>query len=248
MSMYEYPIARPATGGRLSILICTPDSNGVRFRRCYDALKNTTQGIPYDLRIFDNGGNPDFSHAREINKALSITDGPLLTMDDDVVVSGNWLQALLDQLSPSVGIISPTSTLMDGRVRQRGATFTSNGKAVLFRGEIEAPIYVPCVGSCCSLINTVALRELRYSREYKKYCFDPDLSFRLWERGISTMVIPEKVIHDSGGAMRDMGIDRAPIEAHDGAVLKRIWIDSGRLQALCERHSHLWPEELRRIL
>lgn len=248
MSVYDYPVFEPKKQGRLTILICTPDSQSPRFVRCYESLIKTTQGIDYDLHIFDNRRRKDFSHAAEINRALDIAEGPLLTMDDDVVLSGNWLPAMLAQLGPGVGIISPSSTDTMGRIRSRGATFRRNGSAALFRGDIKAPIYVPCVGSCCSLINTAALAGMRYSHDYKKYCFDPDMSFRLWERGLSTVVIPEKIIHDSGGTMRDLGIDREPYMRHDEEVFRKKWIDSGRLDELYERHAHLWPEGLQKIL
>ena len=233
---------------RVSILICTPDSTSMRFRRCYNSLLTTTKGHSYDLRIFDNRGDKDFSHITEINKALDIADGPMVTIDDDVVLEGNWLDALLNQVTPTVGIVSCTSTNERGQIRSKGATFTKHGVAKLLRREINEPIFVPCTGSCCSLINTPTLGGLRYSHEYKKYCFDPDLSFRLWERSISTIVVPEKVWHDSGGTMRDLGIDRRPFAQADEATFKKKWIDTGRLQELYDRHSLLWPEELRSIL
>ena len=247
MSIYDYPLHETAKQGRLTILVCTPDSHSPRFVRCYESLIKTTQGMDYDLHIFDNRKRKDFSHAAEINRALDIAEGPLLTMDDDVVLSGNWLPAMLAQLGPGVGIVSPSTTFPDGRILSRGATFRRNGEAVLFRGEISAPIYVPCVGSCCSLINTQALAGMRYSLEYQKYCFDPDMSFRLWERGLSTIVIPEIIIHDSGGTMRDLGINRKPLFRHDEEVFRKNWINTGRLDDVYERYSHHWPEELRRI-
>jgi len=232
---------------RMSILICTPDSTSNRFRQCYNAVLETTRDFTYDLRIFDNRGSVNFSHIREINKAIDIADGPLITIDDDVIVSGNWLGAMLNQLVPSVGIISCTSTNERGQIRSKGATFRKDGVAVLLKREINDPIYVPCVGSCCSLINVSVLNGLRYSTEYQKYCFDPDLSFRLWEKGLSTVVIPEKVFHDSGGTMRDLNIDRKPFMRADEEVLRKKWIETYRLQEIYDRHSHLWPEELRRI-
>lgn len=232
---------------RISILICTPDSQSPRFVRCYESLIKTTRGMAYDLMIHDNRRNLEFSHQTEINRALDISPGPLLTIDDDVVLSGAWLEAMLEQLGPGVGIISPSSTDTMGRIRSRGATFRRNGSAVLYRGEISAPIYVPCVGSCCSLINTAALAGMRYSLEYQKYCFDPDMSFRLWERGLSTIVIPEKIIHDSGGTMRDLGINRKPLFRHDEEVFRKNWINTGRLEEVYKLYSHHWPEELRSI-
>ena len=123
MSVYDYPVFEPKKQGRLTILICTPDSQSPRFVRCYKSLCSTTRGMAYDLMIYDNRRNLEFSHQTEINRALDISPGPLLTMDDDVVLSGDWLPAMLAQLGPGVGIISPSSTDTMGRIRSRGATF-----------------------------------------------------------------------------------------------------------------------------
>lgn len=231
-----------------TILICTPDSAAIRFRRCYNAILETTKDMQYDLLIFDNRYDKTFSHIQQLNKAISITDGPLITVDDDVIVAGNWLEALLNQVTPHVGIVSCTSVTENGRILSKGATFRRDGVAILLRRDMKEIIHVPCVGSCCSLINTPVLNGLRYSTEYQKYCFDPDLSFRLWERSLATIVIPEKVIHDSGGTMRDLHIDRTPLIKLDQEVFRKKWIETERLHEVYDRFSHLWPEELRRIL
>jgi hypothetical protein len=251
--MYEKPIVdisrrTPNYTGRVTVLICTPDSNGARFRLCYGSVMATTQGEEYDLRIMDNRKHSGFSHQTELNKALDNADGVLITLDDDVIVAGNWYRNLLAQIGAGVGMVSCSSSDPLGNLRTRGATFNKEGVAKLWRGHIDAPISVPCTGSFCCAFNVPLWPSgLRFSHEYNKYCFDPDMCFRLWEHELSTITIPDVVIHDSGGAMRDLGIDRAPLFARDQLVFKRIWINTGRLAALYAKYSDRWPEPLRAI-
>jgi hypothetical protein len=88
---------------RPTILICTPDIKSPRFHTCLDSVLETTQGEQYDLHIVDNRRDPNFSHQRELNRVILTADGPIITLDDDVIVSGNWYQALLYQARCNVG-------------------------------------------------------------------------------------------------------------------------------------------------
>ena len=246
--MWQHPISKCTTGNRLSILICTPRLRSERTYRCLNALNDTTIDIDYDLIIIDNRNRADFSHAREMNKAIRIAEGPLLVLDDDVIVSGDWLRNMLTCLGPGVGAVSCGAAASSGQLRTRGCTFRKDGEAVLWRGNIDGPVMVPATGSFCLLLNLPAWPAgLEFSREYHKYFFDPDLLLRLWEHGLSTITVPDVIIHESGGTMRDNGIDRAPLFAKDRETFRRTWIDTGRLDALYRNYSHHWPEELRVI-
>lgn len=247
--MYEHPVSSHTTGNRLSILVCTPKLRSERTYRCLNALNDSTLGIEYDLIIMDNRGRADFSHAREMNKAIRIAEGPLLVLDDDVIVSGDWLRNMLVCLGPGVGAVSPSAAASSGQMRTRGCTFRRDGEAVLWRGNIDGPTCVPGTGSFCLLLNLPAWPAgLEFSLEYKKYFFDPDLLLRLWEHNLSTITTPDIIIHESGGTMREQHIDRAPLMAHDRQLFKRTWIDTGRLERLYEMYSHHWPAALRSIL
>jgi GT2 family glycosyltransferase len=186
----------------------------------------------------DNRRDPDFSHQRELNKAILTADGPIITLDDDVIVSGNWYQALLYQARCNVGFVACSASDSLGRLRTRGATFTQQGKAVLWRGDMDKPAYVPCSGSFCCLLNVTEWPAgLRFSLEYKKYCFDPDLCFQLWEHGLSCIAIPETIIHESGGAIKETTANRAALFQHDERVFKAKWIDTRRLQQVYDLYS-----------
>jgi hypothetical protein len=84
--------------------------------------------------------------------------------------------------------------------------------------------------------------------DYKKYFFDPDLCFQLWEQGLEVCVIPHRIIHNSGGGMAELGVARKPLFDHDKQRFCEVWIDSGRYEAIRQEHGHKWAGELRKSL
>jgi len=205
---------------RVSVLICTPDSSTDRFKRCYDAVLETTKGISYDLRIVDNRRTDKFSQQNEINKAIQIADGPVINMDDDVIVQGQWFTGLLDRVTPEVGLICCNMTN---------------------KSPIKAPITVAATGLCCTLLNApVWTNDILVDPGYKKYFFDPDLCLQLWEAGLQCKVIPEMIHHENGGAMAELGLDRYGPHAFDKAKFRARWIDSGRYETLKETYKDTW--------
>jgi len=213
---------------RASVLICTPDSSTERFKRCYDAVIATTKGISFDLRIVDNRYTKTFSQQDEINKMKKIADGPVINMDDDVIVQGNWFNGLLDRVTPEVGLICCNMTN---------------------KSDIPAPITAPATGLCCTLLNIpVWPNQIVVDTGYKKYFFDPDLCLQLWAAGLQVKVIPEKIHHENGGAMKELGLDREGPHEHDRLRFKKRWIDSGKYAELSERYKGIWDFELRKAI
>ena len=205
---------------RVSVLVCTPDSTTERFRKCYDAIIATTKGISFDLRIVDNRKTTEFSQQREINMATRCASGPVINMDDDVVVEGDWFPALLEEVRPEVGMACCS-------------TYTSK--------PITERIIVPTTGLCCTLLNVpVWPTRQMISYEYKKYFFDPDLCLSLWQHDLQSIVIPNKIVHDSGGGMRELRINRKPLFDYDKVIFRQNWIDSGKYEIIKLRHGHLW--------
>lgn len=213
---------------RVSVLVCTPDSSTARFKRCYDSILATTKGLSYDLRIVDNRHTDKFSQQAEINKAISIADGPVINMDDDVIVQGDWFCGLLNRATPEVGLICCNMTN---------------------KSPIATPIIAPATGLCCTLLNApVWPKHIQVDTEYKKYFFDPDLCLQLWEAGLQCKVIPEMIHHESGGAMAELGLDRMGPHALDKARFRQKWIDSGHYAALSERYRGVWKFEIRKSI
>lgn len=213
---------------RISILVCTPDSSTERFKRCYDAILETTKGLSYDLRIVDNRRTTRFSQQNEINKALSIADGPLINMDDDVIVKDNWFAGLLDRVTPEIGLICCNMTN---------------------KSPIPQPITVAATGLCCTLLNAPVLpKSIIVDPEYKKYFFDPDLCLQLWSVGLQCKVVPEMIYHESGGAMEELGLDRFGPHAIDKARFRERWITNGRYAELSEKYKDVWNCGIRKAI
>lgn len=209
---------------RPSILVCTPDSASRRFQDCLAAILATTRGIPFDLRIVDNRFSTCFSQQDEINRQIETATGPVVNMDDDVVVRGDWLPALLDLARPDVGFACCNTT---------------------DRPAIEKPLCVPWTGLCCALLNVPVWPDgLRVDTSYKKYFFDPDLCLAVWEAGLKVMVSPAAVTHNSGGAVKEMGLDRQTLYDADKALFRQTWIDTGRYAALEGLYGHTWAGKL----
>lgn len=235
--------------GRLSVLVCTPDRYSKRTVRCLNALRDTTRGIEYDLILLDNRNRKDFSHARDMNRVIDMCEGPLVVMDDDVLVKGAWLSHMLEELGPDVGAVGCSNSNVRGKIRTRGCSISGDGDPILWNGDIDHSIRVPATGSCCLLLNLpVWPAELRFSLEYKKYFFDPDALLRLWECNLATVIVRDVVLHESGGTIKERAVNRAMLYAHDKGVFRRKWIDTGRYSSLERHYGGEWHGPLRKSM
>lgn len=233
----------------LDILICTPDSRSERFKQCYDSLQTTTRGITYNLLVRDNRNSTKFNHAREMSKALATADGDLITLDDDVVLTGVWLEAMLDAVDPHTGIVATTEYKDPGMLWRRGWYCDSEGKPLRWNGYIDVPQCVPAVSSCCMLITQQTRhpginRYVAPNPVYQKYYFDPDMCLNCWQQGLQVKVIPEHCIHSGQGAIRESGVNVAPILNADRLYFKQRWLDSGIYAEMKKDYIGTWPEEI----
>lgn len=237
-----------------TILICTPDHRSRRFEQCLASVTETCAGVDHEVVIFDNRCDPEFSHSRAINRALSIAGDALVTLDDDVVVQGDWLAQMLDAARGDVGIVTCSVYRDATRLNSRAWTCDRDGRPKNWRGEITDPVYVPAACSCCMLIRPnvaqaacasgSAAVPLRASTDYAKYYFDPDLCLSAWEYGVKVVTVPAPIIHKGAGYTQESGQDVKGLLAHDRSLFRERWLDSGRLRALRNKYESLWPETL----
>jgi len=242
LSMYDHPVFEPKKQGRLTILICTPDQHTPRFQSCLDSVYRTTRGIPCSVMVLDNRGDPEFRHASEINRALMMANGPLITLDDDVTVVGDWLPAMLEAATENVAIVALSVWRNPSHLWSRALSFDAKGRPINWKGEISQPTPVPAACSCCWLINDP---DMRMSLDYTKYYFDPDACFHAWHRGQRVIVLPQPVYHEGAGATRDSGGNVAALVDRDRAAFRRTWITSGWLADLRAQYGAIWPEDMR---
>lgn len=227
---------------KVTILLCTPDMQSEITRRCLDSLFKNTYSRLYKLIIADNKRDEKFCHAHEMNKCLATLDTDFLVcLDDDVVLSPGWLEALLEvaERDPSVGAVGCVHTYADGSINHSGGTLYFSGGSLRSRQAVT-PIttleYTPYVCSACMLFRKTPLL---FDETYAKYRFEVDYCYKLWESGLRVAVSPHSICHLANQQMLqrvDQNKDKIK-EAHklDEVVFSRIWYESGRLNALYQR-------------
>lgn len=227
------------TQKKVSILICTPDVHSQLNQTCLSSIRQHTNGIAYELLLFENGQWGDFNHAHEMNRALETAQGDVLVcLDDDVEVTAGWLNALLALATPDVGIVgcvhwhNPSHTDYREISHSGGTLNLQDGAAVHDTHVIKSPITAPYACSACILINDMSLR---FDTAYKKYYHDVDICLASWERGKKVVISPHPIYHTMNGQMQQMGITKEDIQQVSQADLKTFqkkWIDTGRLNQL----------------
>ena len=255
MSMYEKPIAnmatKPATPFSIDILICTPDMRSERFKRTLESVYSTTRGIRSNIQVYDNRGDPQFSHAIAINKAAAQCSGNLVTLDDDVIVQGDWLEACLDCIKPDVAFVAPSVT-RHNTPWCRAWTTNEIGKPLRWWEDITEPVDVPAMGSCCIVYSQRATQMLRRDEGYLHYYGDPALCLQAWDRGFNTITIPQTIQHNNdqksaiepGCNRYEMFATQKNVLQIDRAKFVKDWITSGRLARLILRYKNEWPQGL----
>lgn len=231
---------RPKKPGA-TILVCTPDKESALTKTCLDSLAQYTRGVNYELLLFDNGRFGRFQHAREINRALDIAQGDVfVTLDDDVELTEGWLEAMIEEARPDVGIVSCVNLYYDDRYRPRGSVRSAgvwmdyDGVAHHYQQPIETPIAAPASCSCCWLIND---RSLRFDLRYEKYYQESDLCLRCWDQGKKVVIVPRGIYHRGQGQMESLGLDMDQIRAISGLDQQRFkahWIDNGAMARVYE--------------
>jgi GT2 family glycosyltransferase len=224
---------------KATILLCTPDIQSETTERCLNSLVKHTYSRLYTLVVADNNWDPKFSHPREINKCLKTLDTDyLVCIDDDIVLTPGWLEALLEvaEKDPSIGVVGCVHTYADGSINHSGGTLFSASGSIRIRQAV-APIasveYTPYVCSACALIRKTPLL---FDETYAKYQFETDYCCRLWEAGLRVAVSPHKIHHlMSQQMLQKFEQNKERIRETrqlDEVIFSKTWYISGRLDKL----------------
>lgn len=220
------------------ILICTPDITGDLFKQCVRNVLRTVGSYNVHIIALHNGWDPTFSHAHEINRCLSFAERPLITLDDDTTVEGNWFNAMMEvSLDPSASVVATTVYRKNYGLWSTGALFDKKGDAVMWREPIKQPVYMPCAASCCWLIKKKVFRMNEIL--YKKYHFDSDFTLSNWEQGYPLVIVPATVFHISGGQMKKKP-ERVKCIESDKCNFREKWLESGRYQKIITDNWNKW--------
>jgi len=217
----------------IDIIVCTPDINSIMFSEFMRSLDNTTN-IQHTLRIFSNSGVA-FSHPANINYALNSSDGYIVICDDDIRFTDGWLEAGIEAIESSddIGVVGYTLYNIDGSLFS-SAMYYDGKELLLHEKQYDHNIDVPTQCSACWII---APTRLRMDERYKKYFFEFDFNFRLWEHNKRTVVIPHKIYHIRRGQMAQLSGSQyyKSDDWSDVRLFMSSWVNSGRLHKLYNR-------------
>jgi len=220
----------------VTLLTCTPDQTTDLFRRHITALKPSTIGCEH--LVFDNRWSGDFNHAREINRASRIARGRfLVTMDDDVIVRGEWLEALLDaQARHGAAVVGGIHRWADERINHTGGWVMWDGRGNHFDDAIDADGCFPYVCSAICLIDLEQVRawDVAFDEGFRKYFQEVDFCMRVWEHGGLVVSTPAcDVYHLVGQAMKSRADHKAVDHADKLRFIDR-WMSTGRFASVMQ--------------
>jgi hypothetical protein len=180
-----------------TILICTPGVGTELTQQCLDSLRDHTGGVSHEVLLFENGQFGSFQHAHKLNRALEVAQGDVfVTLDDDVILTSGWLEAMIEEAKPDVGVVSCVNQngkkelFNNSPIRSVSTWFDLDGNCHHITDHITEPLTVPSSCSSCWLIND---RELRFDLRYLKFYHEVDFCYSSWERGKKVILSPHAV-------------------------------------------------------
>jgi GT2 family glycosyltransferase len=214
---------------KVSIIIPTRD-NVSYLRRCLESLERLTTYRDYELLIIDNNSRyaetmeyldsvshrvipfrEPFNYSRINNFAVSHAEGDyvLLLNDDTEVISGGWLEAMLEPAQrPEVGAVGARLLYPDGRIQHAGVIvgvgspwepgvamhshhfYSSDSPG--YAGTLMTPTNYSAVTAACMLLRKSLFDEMGgLEEENLAVQFnDVDLCLRIRERGYYIVYTP----------------------------------------------------------
>jgi len=222
---------------KTSIIIISGNPVSSKSKMCLDSIYNNTKD--FELILISVGIRPDFNHSREINRALSIANGKyIILMDDDVVVTENWIDGLINGLKsyPNVGIVGAKIFDKDGNLNHTGGNVSLFEFGWHFKTDIKKPTLRPYVTSACMLITQKAYKKIgKFDENFQKYGQDADYCIRAWEKGLKVVCTPECVVTHLVGATIDMRDDKWRVWDKDRKYFNNKWFNSNKYYEIMER-------------
>jgi len=213
---------------KVSVIIPTRD-NVAFLRRCLESIERLTTYRSYELLIIDNNSRyaetleyldsiphrvipfrEPFNYSRINNFAVSHAEGEyvLLLNDDTEVISGGWLEAMLEHAQrPDVGAVGARLLYPDGRVQHAGVIvgvgspwepgvamhshhfYSSDSPG--YAGALMTTTNYSAVTAACMLLRKSVFDEVGGLPEYLPVQFnDVDLCLRIRERGYYIVYTP----------------------------------------------------------
>lgn len=218
---------------RTTIFLATADVTSSVAKKCIKNVKKYTKD--YELIVIDNDKDLNFNHAREINRALSITNSKYVVLiDDDAFVSEGWLDALIEcaKSDEKIGIVGAKILNRNGKIDHTGGYITSDGWYGTYDFDISKEIEVRWVNSSCVLLKRdVMIKIGGFDESFIKYFHDVDIGIRCWQHGYKVVVTPKCVItHIAEATIRRIRDDLPIIANKDRQTFFQKWIWNGKFR------------------
>lgn len=176
-------------------------NNGSKSLLTVSELQSSTVGIATLINTYENMG---YSKANNmgIEKALSHHADYVLLLNDDTVVSPNFLEILLEEgeKSPGTGILGPKVYYLSDpkRISFAGAYFDSQtcrvftpGADRIDDGDSSIPSDSDYISGCALLIKKEAIEKIgRLDERFFLYWEDVDWGLRSKKAGLRNMIVP----------------------------------------------------------
>ena len=226
---------------KVTVGVISTDIRSEHSRRCLEQLKQNSQN--FDLIVLEVCNGPEFSHAREINRMLTIANNEfIVVMSDDVFVEPGWLDEMLKVMNPTIGMVTPGHKNPAGDFVYGGIVMRpdqSGHYTHIFSTSLQ-PRPVQTISSALFLLDLAKCGHLRVGEQYERYFFDIEFGLQVWEAGFQVVCLTSTVVtHTDEGTFDKDGELSDILYEHQRLKFVKAWIETGRYWKL---ESSIWRD------
>jgi len=173
--------------------------------------------------------------SKNYNKLANRAGGEyLIFLNNDTIVKGDWIDALVDPLrDKKIGVVGGKLLYKNGTIQHAGVEFNEEGSAAhIFREKpkdfpgANFKTYVPAVTFACVAMRHDVFDRFQLSENFKEESQDPDFCLRLQGTGFRILYNPECEIYHLECSTRDWKkgeVDRQLLQKKWGRKIKEIF-------------------------
>jgi len=173
-----------------------------------DGTRGYLDGLGGKIIAIHNDKNLGF--AKACNQGARIVRGEyLLFLNNDTVVTNNWLDILVKELdnNKDVAIVGPKLLYLDNTIQQAGIVFKKNKQPyhIYHREKVEQSHVnkkrrFQCLTAACFLIRSNIFKAVNgFDEAYLNSYEDVDLCLKVGELGYGILYCPESIVYHCGG-------------------------------------------------
>jgi|GEM_PF-761737 len=229
---------------RVTIGVVSADIRSEHGTRCLESIKQHTRN--YDLIVLDNNFGPNFNHAKEMNRLLSLVNTEYaVLMDDDVFVEPGWLDEMLKAITPAVALVTPGHKNLAGQFTYGGVVMRSDnsGHHTHIFSKSRIPRRVQSMCSAVYLLDMSKCGHLRVDEQYSKYFLDIEFGLQIWEAGFEVVCTTGTIVtHVGGGTLKQGSEISGKLYEEQRIKFVKSWVETGRYWKLISTTFRNIPE------